>query len=399
MSWKEKLNITFSITTGDGATYTPLLAQSNTMSIDMLASSFEFSGIDGSLVKRKSTSGRSFPLVFFFTGDDHLDISDNFIESSKNKQPWTVVHPKYGDLYVQPLTIKRDDSSLNSSGFSVEVRETIKQSYPHASTSKKDSITTLSASTTSTAAGLFTAAVKSATTDDKAAFSDAITLVYEQYSQNIETSDDSTSLRNLYQKAISAVDVLGINTIQEFIQFPVDSASGISSKLSQLTTAYNQLTDLSTFSLKEYFQAIGASIISGMCLASIEPGDSDYSKRKDIVSTIDSIISVYNSYIESLDNAQDDNLSLAEAFSVDPEIISVTDRLVKETVANLNDVIFGAAVENTYTVQYPTNLIILSHMLLGKASPDNITELMAANDFTRDELIQIKKGREITYYV
>jgi len=65
MSWKEKIDLPFRITTGDGVTYTPLLDQANSLSIDMLASSFEFSGIDGSLVKRKATSGRTFPLSFF----------------------------------------------------------------------------------------------------------------------------------------------------------------------------------------------------------------------------------------------------------------------------------------------------------------------------------------------
>ena len=144
MSWKERIDIPFKIVTGDGITYTPLLSQENSLSIDMLASAFEFSGIDGSLVKRKATSGRTFSLIFFFVGDNHLNHSDNFIESAKNKKPWTVSHPKYRELYVQPISIKREDSNFNKTGFSVEVQETIKQSYPNSLRSKTDSIRTLS---------------------------------------------------------------------------------------------------------------------------------------------------------------------------------------------------------------------------------------------------------------
>lgn len=398
MSWKEKLDIPFRITTGDGITYSPLLSQKNTLSIDMLASAFEFSGIDGSLVKRKATTGRTFPLDFSFTGTDHLDNADNFIESAKNKKPWTIEHPKYGELYVQPITIKRDDSNLNQSAFSVEVRETINQSYPNSSRSKRDTIKNLSDQTTMTAAESFGIAVNEASTDDKLKMKDSLDNSYEQYKQDVKNVDDSTALENAYQKSLTAVDSLDIPSVQKFIQSPASTASSVTSRLDQFSRAYNELVELSNFTLKEYFQAIGASIISGMCLTSINPNEGDYSKRKDIDSTIQTIQDTYSDYIKTLDDEQDDNLSVADSFNADPEVLKSVDRMVKETIANLNEVIFGALVENTYTVTYPTNLIILTHYLIGRVTDENMKELVSVNDFTRDELIQVKKGTKVVYY-
>jgi len=398
MSWKERIDIPFKIVTGDGITYTPLLSQENSLSIDMLASAFEFSGIDGSLVKRKATSGRTFSLIFFFVGDNHLNHSDNFIESAKNKKPWTVSHPKYRELYVQPISIKREDSNFNKTGFSVEVQETIKQSYPNSLRSKTDSIRTLSDNATIAGGNAFDIAVSSISAEDESLMAGSINNTHEQYSQDIRTAEDATDLQNSYQKALTAISSLDISTVQAFVTTPVNSASSVTSRLSQLIRAYNQISDLSTFSLKEYFQAIGASIIAGMCLSSINPNKGDYSKRKNVAIVTAIIKDTYANYLNTLDSIQDENLSLAEAFNADANVIKAVDRAVKETIANLNEVVFGALVENTYKAPYPTNLILLTHYLLGGVTDKSITELIEANDFNRDELVYIKKGREVVYY-
>ena len=398
MSWKEKIDLPFRITTGDGVTYTPLLDQANSLSIDMLASSFEFSGIDGSLVKRKATSGRTFPLSFFFTGDNHLDNSDDFVESAQNKKPWTIQHPKYGELYVQPISIKRDDSTFNRTLFSVEVRETINQSYPNSTRSKNDTIRNFADNVNLTAAQSYGLAVKDVSTEDKLVYKQSISNSYEQYKQDVISENDSSTLENLYQKSLTAVDNTNISGVQEFVQAPVNFGNSLGSRLSQLSRAYNQITDLSTLDLKEYFQAIGASILAGMCLSSIQPNEDDYSRRKDIDLVIKTIQDTYHDYISTLDNIQDENLSLSESFNVDPEVIQAVDRMVKETIANLNEVIFGALVENIFVVQYPTNLILVTHHLIGRVTDETIDEMMKVNDFSRDEIIQLRKGQEIVYY-
>lgn len=398
MSWREKIDIAFRITTGDGVTYSPLLAQENTMNIDLMAGSFEFPGIDGSLVKRKSSTGENYQLLFYFQGDNHLDVSDNFIESSKNKKPWSIEHPKYGELYVHPLTIRREDSSLNITVFRVEVRKTIIESYPNTARSKIDQINNNIESTKITSSRLFGLAVKSASTEDKLKFTSSLESTVAQYEQSVNSAEESTNLENAYQKSLRAVNSLNISTIQEFMLVPATSASNVGSRLSQLSRAYNQLDDFSNFNLKEYFQAIGASILAGMCLSAITPNEGDYSKRKDVNSVANTIKSTYTDYIEKLGMIQDENLSVSNSFNPDPEVVRATEMMIKETVSNLNEVIFGALVENTYIVPAPTNIILLTHLLIGRVTDETINELVSVNDFTRDELVQIKKSREVIYY-
>ncbi len=400
MSWKENIQIQFKITTGDDKVYFPLLSQENTGSVDMNAGSFEFSGVDGSLVKRKSTNGETYPLIFSFTGEDHLDESEAFRLSARNKKPWTVIHPKFGTKTVQPITIKWNDNRLNETAFTVSVKETIIRDYPNALRSKEDSIQNFVELSKLTSITSFRIAVPEVTADDKLIIKDSLDKTYEQYKQLSTNTEDATALENAYNFALNAVNDINeeIDVIQEFISIPSTYSSGVASRITALKKGYDEInSDVTSFSLKEYFQCIAGSIISALCDTSINPNDSDYSKRKDIDNVNNEISLLFADYIETVDGLRDDNLSLEDAFNPDPDVISALEKTVNETLANLNEVIFGALIENIYQVPYDTNIILLTHLLLGRVSDENIAELISVNDFIRDQLVQIKKGTEITY--
>lgn len=401
MSWKESINIAFKITTGDDKDYFPLLSQDNSGSMEMNSGSFEFSGVDGSLVKRKSTNGETFPLIFSFTGDDHLDVSEAFRLSAKNKKPWAIQHPKYGTRNVHPITIKWDDKRLNETVFQVSVKETIIRNYPNALRSKEDSIQTLSDDAILTAAASFGLAIKEVTTEDKLVITDSIDRTYEQYKQFSTTTEDATQLENAYNEALNAVDDISANIdiVQAFIAIPIDYSSSVSVRIAQLVRAYDEVkSDVSNFNLKEYFQCIAATIISAVCGVSIKPSDGDYNRRKDIDQVTGEIDDLYSDYITTLDEIKDENLSLTDAFNPDPDTVNDLEKTVNESIANLNEVIFGALIENIYEVPTDTNIILLSQLLLGRVSDENIAELLSINDFTRDQLLQVKKGTDVTYF-
>lgn len=401
MSWKERIQIPFKITTGDDKEYFPLLSQDNSGSLDMNSGSFEFSGVDGSLVKRKSTNGETYPLNFSFTGDDHLDVSEAFRVSARNKKPWIFIHPKYGNKTVQPITIKWNDSRLNETSFQVTVKETIIRNYPNALRSKEDSIQTLVDNADLSALNAYGLAVTEVSTEDKLVISDSIDQTYEQYKQFSTTTEDATTLENAYNNAKNAIDNLNENmsVIQEFVSIPKNNISSITLRIAQLRRGYDEAKkDLSTFSLKEYFQCIAASIVSAVCGASINPNEDDYSRRKDVDSVTNQINDLFGDYIITLGEIKDDNLSLTDAFNPDPDTVGSLEQAVNESVANLNEVIFGALIENVYQTPVDTNIIILTHLLLGRVSDENITELIINNDFSRDELLQVKKGTQVTYF-
>ena len=67
----------------------------------------------GSLLDRREIKGTRFNLEIYFQGADHLDLSDDFIESAKDKRFWTLTHPFYGKMFVQPLSMGVDNKLDN----------------------------------------------------------------------------------------------------------------------------------------------------------------------------------------------------------------------------------------------------------------------------------------------
>ena len=138
MTWEERItNIKFSIVTGDGQTYYPFY-KGGELEKEYNTSSFEFISVYGTLVDRKKPKSRKLPLVFWFQGADNIEQADRFEISADDPRPWTIVHPFYGTIKGQPISIKRDDSSLNLTEITVPFWESIDADYPVSNFSVKD---------------------------------------------------------------------------------------------------------------------------------------------------------------------------------------------------------------------------------------------------------------------
>ena len=124
-TWKEKLeNIKFSIKTGDGKTYFPLLKITE-KSKDYNSSEYDFINVEGTFVDRKKPRGSKFPLVFYFQGDDNIEQCNAFETSADDSRLWTVEHPFYGIIKGQPTNLKRNDSNYNITEITVDFFESI----------------------------------------------------------------------------------------------------------------------------------------------------------------------------------------------------------------------------------------------------------------------------------
>ena len=90
------------------------------------------------MVDRKKPQSGKFPLVFWFQGEDNIDQADDFENSADDPRAWEVNHPFYGLIKGQPISIKRDDSSLNITEVTVPFWESIEADYPNYNFSVKD---------------------------------------------------------------------------------------------------------------------------------------------------------------------------------------------------------------------------------------------------------------------
>ena len=116
MSWIDRINnIELTVTTGEGSTFTPLY-KSASRSRNMNASAFNFYGVEGTLIRRSNAESMKYPFEFHFTGENSLDEAERFNQASLDIRPWTITHPEYGDILVQPININFNNCSKCSTG-------------------------------------------------------------------------------------------------------------------------------------------------------------------------------------------------------------------------------------------------------------------------------------------
>ena len=116
MSWIENAKKDFTIimqTKHGNITYTPNWLNAR-RSIDYNIAEFNFKNVAGTLVKRSQPMGVRYDIEIYFQGEDNLIKAQDFLDSAADPRAWTVSHPMYGQLYVQPIGLGFDDSNLNA---------------------------------------------------------------------------------------------------------------------------------------------------------------------------------------------------------------------------------------------------------------------------------------------
>src|SRR6478736_7730044 len=307
MDWSERIeNIKFSIQTGDGKTYFPLYKGGETER-EYNTSSFEFISVYGTLVDRKKPKSRKLPLVFWFQGANNTEQADEFETSADDPRPWTVVHPFYGTISGQPISIKRDDSSLNITEITVPFWESIDADYPTSNFTVKDntrdrhdlvySLASLSAITN----------VKFASIDIADQAQSIVDMSGEM--KSIQDNNTYAEFQNVLNAGLKAIDGLleaplnAIQSIQNFLDLPSTYEQAIEGRIASYENIYRRLkTSITTLADKKYFESIGGSTIASMSVVAVNPQFGDYVLVSDVEKMTSRIASIYNDYTETLDS-------------------------------------------------------------------------------------------------
>jgi hypothetical protein len=117
----------------------------------------------------------------------------------------------------------------------------------------------------------------------------------------------------------------------------------------------------------------------------------DFSKKKDTVLYIDKLTSNYETFLTNLDSFSD--------FEADHDTMFALKLLINNTEFLLYELLFEGKQERNYICERDTNLLLLSKKLYGSISEDNISLIKTTNNIGLSEILNIKQGREILYYV
>jgi len=403
MSWIERLeNIQFTITTGDGNVFEPLW-KNGEKSKEYNISKYEFINLSGSLIERREPQGNVYPLIFWFQGEDNIEKSDEFEVSANDNRFWTIEHPFYGTIKGQPTNLKRNDKSYNVTEITVTFWESIDGNFPDNQVSLVDEVRSKSLLVDNASTSFFLE-------NAPITFSEIDSVKNNvNISGSVFNPDASkfNEFSNLVSVAVSSADNIILSpresflNIQRIITFPATFEKSVKSRISEYTSAYNNYKSVidNVFS-KFDFESTAASIISGICVSCINPIDTDYITRSDIEEVNDLLLTLYEDYLTTIDENQVDIYDIDNAWSPTIQIQSLLSDLVSFTSRALFSLSFNARQERTLELTEDTNLIVLTHRLVGLDENDeNINIFRQINNIRNNELLKIEEGRTIKYFV
>ncbi len=400
MSWKETIeNKQFKITTGDGREWQPqwLLGES---SIEYNTTAYNFINLKGTLVDRKKPNSRKVPLSVWFQGEDNITQTDNFLKSAEDPRPWEVVHPILGTITGQPISITRNDGSLNATELKIDFWETIVVDYPDNEISVRDRISAKSIDVRSAGISSYTAVPTSADVLKLKAATEQVKGPFLNLA-----GDKKIAYENAASASLKSADNLvsdkrtALRNQQELFTIPVDFEAGINSKVNAFKRAFRNLDSINSKNDKFFYESQGATALASLCECVVTVDEGEYPSRRNIEEVVTLIVELYGEYILTMDNALVDIYDVDNAWNPDANLQTELNDLVLDTISNLQAMAFETKQERVIYLEKDSNLILLTHRYLGLDENDeNMETLRQLNNIKNHEVLLIRKGREIKFY-
>jgi hypothetical protein len=409
MSWIDKVKNGLIIRTGDGTEFNVVLWKNASRSQEYNIAQFEFPEIDGTLVKRSRPKGMQYNLEFYFQGEFHLDDVEDFRRAADDNRNWTLLHPFYGSIVVAPVSINYDNTTLNYTKITASVLETITEDRPKTSYDPKDKISFDKQVLDTTLSEAFATDVIP-NTSDIASLSSNNTAVYNLGKKKVKLTLDAEEYFNAFNTANSKIteatnDPLdAIMSLQAVINAPALFADTVQNRITLLVSQFDTLRlsieNIGTASQKRIFENNIAALISAMLLGSSRPQDGDYKSRSDVLAVITQLLNSYNTFISDIDGLQTENGGDPDSYIPDHGSMFALSDLVDYTISNLFNIAIDGKQERTIILSEDSNAIVLTHRFYGIDADDAmIDQFINQNNIGLNELLNIRKGRTLIYYI
>lgn len=411
MSWIDKISSPFTIITADGKSYT-VNWKNASMLTEYWIAEFNFPNLAGSLVNRGQPKGRRYDVEFYFQGENNIEDSQTFRKSADVPGKWTLVHPLYGQLLVQPVGMLYDNSMMNVTKVTGQVIETLTEEYPVTKIDPVDNILLDKNNLDSLYANSLSATPSGT---DITTLQNNNSYLYNTTIPILTIPNDVQNFTNLFNIAKSNINnilaspQLAMTSIQAVINAPALLETDVQTRVQTLAIQFASLRlnikpknsyQTISQSTKQLYAINGGAIISAMGVAASTPISGNYTNMSDVLNIIDIILTNYNNYIADLDSIQSGTGAEKDSFIPDYASVTALYNLTSYIISNLFNIALNAKQERTLILERDTNIIVLTHRLYGLDQFDNnITELMTNNGWGLNQLIQIKKNTNVVYYI
>lgn len=406
MGWKDKIeNITYQIVTGDGKTFYPLWKTAD-KGKEFNTNTYEFIDVNGSRVDRKKPKANKYNLVFYFQGEDYLDVADKFWESANDNRYWEVTHPLYGVIYGQPLEMGRNDNNLNVVEVSVIFWETNEIKGVSVVVSPKTDLE-IDLQTCNVISSKDYSDKVNLKPVDKSAILQSIQDFSRDFKSVINNSNYTEFITaknkalNDVDNALVSVDSM-ITSVNNLVQLPFILKGDFYKRYEAVKSMFTSLKDILKLGKKNdkcYFEAVGANIISTLALIATDLTSVVFSKRQ-VNDIFDDLSKIYDEYLGLIDGTQVNITDINSAYIISYSTQDILKTIIVKTLYNLEVIAFNAKQERTIYLTKDSNVILLCHKYYGMDINDkNLDDFRKLNNIKNRNLFKLRKGRTIKYLI
>jgi hypothetical protein len=444
MSWKDDIITDFIIRTGDGKTFGGPNASTGITfawknakyTIGYNIAEFEFINVAGTLVNRRQPKGRKFNFEIWFQGATCISDADTFRISANDPRPWTITHPFYGNIQVQPGALSFDNCQYNVTEVKGILNETLGKAGPApASTTPAQQV----AAAASTAASTLQSAAHNIATqvfngkhppaeqdyvkslNQFQTFIAITNKIISQTRQYVVSADayaigaeaQAQTYINLLNQTTAAIvnlataPLTAISTLQTLIMQPARFIQSTQSRISSLTASYAaaETSILNTGKIlsqidKLFMELIGGSIACAICSSAVSPIAGDYGSADDVLAVINTITAYYSQYLADLDSIQTATGGEESSYVPDHDSLFALNTVINLSTSQLYQIALNSKQKRSFVLEADSNWINLTQRLYGMDDTDsNLTKLIAQNGAGLSESLIVKKNRVVVYYV
>ncbi len=231
--------------------------------------------------------------------------------------------------------------------------------------------------------------------------------LYDQGKRAVKTTSDAGDFLNKFNAANAAISQ-GISkaseilfTMQAVINAPSEMVNTVKVRVSVLQSQFDTLrSNIEGMDRvdKINYENVGGTLVSSAAVNTVN--NTEYKTKTDVLEQIDNLRAIHEAFLTDLDGLQTDNGGDEDSYIPNSDVLTALDELIKFTVANLYDIALSAKQERIVILEDDSNVILLAHRFYGLTPDDEtIQQFIDNNNIGLNEILQIRKGRELSFYI
>lgn len=416
MSWEERLRQA-AYTSPSGARLT-FDYEDVSRETDKRGTVFQFPRVDGGYVQQSGFGPRRYPLRCFFWGPEHDRIATTFELALLERGVGKLEHPMYGAFDVVPFgTIaRRDDlkSAANQTVIEVSFFTTLRTVYPNNKPNPDNEIAGAVAGFNGRAAQQFAASTNLSTaiarTHERSTVKQLVKTISAMLSAIAATTED---VNRAFQDDVTAinygVDVLVGQPLQlalqisNLIQGPAKAAAALAARLEGYRDFARRIMGSApgtsalgmgrTVQVVNDFLTSDLTVMTAVSASALSVTTAAFRTRAEAIGAADEILRQFDAAVGWRDGRFGalEEIDTGESYAALLDAVSLVAGFAIEQS-------FALATERRIVLDRPRTIVDLAAELYGSVD-DRLDFLIDTNDLSGSEILEIPRGRSISYYV